>query len=101
MAPSSTGVLLGLPLEVIQPSRVLPSKRRSQPSAFSFAVNSLSAAGAGAVTIKTARHTNTGLILAHHLFLLGVPGHRLSLPIGFDGELDRDHGRRTQFGVAV
>src|SRR5215213_10537445 len=44
MHPSSTGVLLGFSLLVIQPSSVLPSKSRSQPSAFSFAVSSLSAA---------------------------------------------------------
>src|SRR3954471_23727321 len=46
MQPSSTGVLLGVSLLVIQPSSDLPSNRRSQPSAFSLAVNSLSAADA-------------------------------------------------------
>src|SRR5687768_6182014 len=45
MAPSWTGVRLGCPLLVIQPSRVLPSNRSRQPSAFSFGVSSLSAAG--------------------------------------------------------
>ena len=44
MHPSSTGVLLGFSALVIQPSSVLPSKRSSQPSAFSLAVSSLSAA---------------------------------------------------------
>ena len=44
MEPSSTGVLDGfLPL-VIQPFKVFPSKRRIQPSFFSFSVSSLSAA---------------------------------------------------------
>src|SRR5438132_2920907 len=72
MQPSSTGVLLGLPLEVIQPSSVLPSKSRTQPSAFSFSVSSLSAAPTGAVAISSRAAEIIGILISvHHLFLLG------------------------------
>src|SRR5260370_42596767 len=54
MEPSSTGVRLGLPLLVIQPSSVLPSKSKIQPSSFSFSVKPLSApAGEASKTAKS------------------------------------------------
>src|SRR4051812_8578504 len=72
MLPSSTGVLLGLPPLVIQPSSVLPSKSRTQPSSFSFAVSSLSAAAPGAASSAAARRENAVFISAHHLSFVGV-----------------------------
>src|SRR5438874_10504272 len=76
MQPSSTGVLLGLLFEAIQPSSVLPSKSRIQPSAFSFSVSSLSAAHAGgAVAISSRAAETIGILISvHHLLLLGPQG---------------------------
>src|SRR3974390_2384372 len=68
MQPSSTGVLLGLPALVIQPSSVRPSKSKSQPSAFSRAVNSLSAAAADAASNTTLQIAAMIFIGAHHPF---------------------------------
>src|SRR5262245_10180655 len=69
MQPSSTGVLLGLPALVFHPSSVLPSKSRTQPSAFSFSVSSLSAAAAPRTRSARARR-NKYLFIAVHPPLL-------------------------------
>src|SRR5260370_29995289 len=101
MACSSTGRLLGFSALVIQPSSVLPSNSSSQPSFFSWSVNSLSAARTEEVSKKPISSANAILMLAHHLFLLRVPQHRFLLPIRFDRQLDGHHGGGAQFGVAV
>src|SRR4051794_26622453 len=69
MQPSSTGRLLGLLLLVTQPASDWPSKSSSQPSCFSFAVSSLSAAGAGPANSTAASITLADLMMVHHPFL--------------------------------
>src|SRR5260370_38910321 len=67
MRQASTGVLLGFSLLVIHPSRVLPSKSKIQPSAFSFGVNSLSAAPAPTSLSAIARKGRIVFILTYIL----------------------------------
>src|SRR5579859_1730611 len=59
MLPSSTSRLLGFSALVIQPFRLLPSKRRSQPSFFSFSDRTLSEAGAAATSPRKIRMGNS------------------------------------------
>src|SRR5690349_24798683 len=87
MHPSSTGVLLGVWLLVIQPSSGLPSKSRSRPSAFSLGVSSLLAARRPAA--DRSRDTRTGSkriterLLGAEVTRLGERSQRpLSGPIG-------------------
>src|SRR5262245_25500183 len=110
MHPSSTGTLLGVPLLVIHPFKVLPSKMSCQPCRFSFEVSSLSFAEATTVkdnkrpmtiSVRPPQHPipNTQLRMRHFL-LLRIPHHHPALTVRLHRHLYGHHCRTPQLRVA-